>query len=151
MDVSLVEGDSQQWIVRNTDTPVSVDPRENGNRERKPSTLNFVEKHQIDIILKEICGTKKSVYQLNLTVENPAVFRSKTIELDTLLAFNFGYAVIIDGRLIIFRVQDHLRKLDLGRRGLSALYGSYKEMGNKLFKFDCFRSKDSGGTNAAHL
>jgi len=40
---------------------------------------------------------------------------------DPLMQFGFGYAVLAGKDLVMYRVQDHLRGMGLGRKGLMAL------------------------------
>lgn len=80
--------------------------------------LNVLEKWQINKVLEQFKNSK--VYQIALAVNKPEVFKSEG-ESDSLLSFNFAYAVIKDNELIMYRVQDHLRNMGLGRRGLSQL------------------------------
>jgi hypothetical protein len=41
---------------------------------------------------------------------------------DAILCFNFGFALIVDGKIGYFRVQNHLRKAGLGRQTLEVLF-----------------------------
>jgi hypothetical protein len=84
------------------------------------SGLNLLERRHI----KELLGDPKSleriqVWELRLHVENPF---AEAPDLEPhLRSFVFGYAVVKGGELLMFRVQDHLRNMELGRKGLEAL------------------------------
>jgi hypothetical protein len=65
-----------------------------------------------------------TVHRLELLVRHP-------IKKDPpLMTFGFGYAVMRGVELVMYRVQDHLRGMGLGRRGLVAL--AAKHAGTKL-------------------
>src|SRR6185436_18933773 len=76
--------------------------------------LNGHEQHQIaDEYVSG--GEDVVVYRLELLVRHP-------IRKDPpLITFGFGYAVMRGDELVMYRVQDHLRGMGLGRRGLVAL------------------------------
>ena len=76
--------------------------------------LNAHEQHQIaDKYVRD--GGDVTVYRLELLVRHP-------IRKDPpLMTFGFGYAVMRGEELVMYRVQDHLRGMGLGRRGLVAL------------------------------
>ena len=76
--------------------------------------LNGHEQHQIaDAYVSG--GEDVVVYRLELLVRHP-------IRKDPpLMTFGFGYAVMRGDELVMYRVQDHLRGMGLGRRGLVAL------------------------------
>ncbi len=57
-----------------------------------------------------------AVYALRLSVDPPvSQKRGRSFQ------FTFGFALVHDGGLLAFRVQDHLRQMGLGRRGLAKL------------------------------
>ncbi|HEX7238161.1 MAG TPA: patatin-like phospholipase family protein [Gammaproteobacteria bacterium] len=58
-----------------------------------------------------------SVYRLELLVRHPILDENE----EPLMTFGFGYAVMRGDELVMYRVQDHLRGMGLGRRGLVAL------------------------------
>jgi hypothetical protein len=76
--------------------------------------LNQHEQHQIaDQYVA--AGEDVVVYRLELLVRHP-------LKKDPpLVTFGFGYAVMRADELLMYRVQDHLRGMGLGRRGLLAL------------------------------
>jgi hypothetical protein len=78
--------------------------------------LNAHEQHQIaDAYVSG--GTDVTVYRLELRVRHPIVAKKEP----ALMTFGFGYAVMRGDELVMYRVQDHLRGMGLGRRGLVAL------------------------------
>jgi hypothetical protein len=85
--------------------------------------LNGHEQHQIAD--RYVSGDGDiSVYRLELLVRHP-------IKKDPpLITFGFGYAVLRGAELVMYRVQDHLRGMGLGRRGLVEL--AAKHAGAKL-------------------
>jgi len=78
--------------------------------------LNAHEQHQIG---DDYVGGDKgaAVYRLQLLVRHPIVDEKEP----PLMTFGFGYAVLRGDDLVMYRVQDHLRGMGLGRRGLVAL------------------------------
>jgi hypothetical protein len=62
-------------------------------------------------------GSELSVYRLELLVRHPIVDETEP----PLMTFGFGYAVMRGDELVMYRVQDHLRGMGLGRRGLVSL------------------------------
>jgi hypothetical protein len=42
------------------------------------------------------------------------------------LRFTFGFAVILDNEFVMFRIQDHLRKMGLGRQALRVLKNKHQ-------------------------
>jgi hypothetical protein len=85
--------------------------------------LNGHEQHQIAD--RYISGEGDiAVYRLELLVRHP-------IKKDPpLMTFGFGYAVMRGAELVMYRVQDHLRGMGLGRRGLVEL--AARHAGTKL-------------------
>ena len=85
--------------------------------------LNGHEQHQIaDRYVSGDGGI--TVYRLELLVRHP-------IKKDPpLMTFGFGYAVMRGDELVMYRVQDHLRGMGLGRRGLVEL--AAKHVGTRL-------------------
>ena len=78
--------------------------------------LNAHEQHQIaDAYVGGDTGA--GVYRLQLLVRHPIVDEKEP----PLMTFGFGYAVLRGDELAMYRVQDHLRGMGLGRRGLVAL------------------------------
>jgi hypothetical protein len=78
--------------------------------------LNAHEQHQIaDPYVSN--GADVTVYRLELRVRHPIVAKTEP----ALMTFGFGYAVLRGDELVMYRVQDHLRGMGLGRRGLVAL------------------------------
>ena len=76
--------------------------------------LNGHEQHQIEDAYVS-GGEDVVVYRLEVLVRHP-------IKKDPpLMTFGFGYAVMRGDELVMYRVQDHLRGMGLGRRGLVAL------------------------------
>lgn len=79
------------------------------------SGLNLHEQRMIEA-LPVGSGDNVEVYCLELRVRQPI---DETAE--PLIRFGFGYAVFDGPDLIMYRVQDHLRGMGLGRKGLVAL------------------------------
>ncbi len=85
-------------------------------------TLNFLEIEQLKSLSKiwenaGIDNNKVRLYQLNMVV--PKLLESSTG--DGLVNYSFGYAALYDNHVIAFRVQDHLRKMGLARKGLESI------------------------------
>ena len=79
------------------------------------SGLNLHERQMVaDLPLP--ADTQISIHRLELRVRNPIRPESKE-----LIKFGFGFAVVVGAELAMYRVQDHLRGLGLGRKGLQAL------------------------------
>ncbi|HET7924641.1 MAG TPA: hypothetical protein VFL30_07065, partial [Rhodanobacteraceae bacterium] len=76
--------------------------------------LNAHEQHQV-MDRYVAGGGDLSVYRLELLVRHPLEKEPP------LMTFGFGYAVMRGDELVMYRVQDHLRGMGLGRRGLVAL------------------------------
>ncbi len=77
--------------------------------------LNAHEQHQIaDPYVRGDNGDDLTVYRLELLVRHPLVDETQP----PLMTFGFGYAVMRGDELVMYRVQDHLRGMGLGRRGL---------------------------------
>jgi hypothetical protein len=94
--------------------------------------LNGHEQHQIADPYVSGDG-EMTVYRLELLVRHP-------IKKDPpLVTFGFGYAVTRGDELVMYRVQDHLRGMGLGRRGLVALLE--QRGGNRL----ALRARDVDG------
>ena len=85
--------------------------------------LNGHEQHQVAYAGG---GKDVTVYRLEVLVRHPIVAKEKP----PLMTFGFGYAVMRGDELVMYRVQDHLRGMGLGRRGLVALVAKCK--GGKL-------------------
>lgn len=99
-------------------------------------TLNALERQQIAHIIKNHCACTCTVYQLDLAVNKPKALGFPDNKSKPLFAFNFGYAVVSNNRLIMFRVQDHLRNMNLGRRGLKELLKEEKNRGLEFITED---------------
>jgi hypothetical protein len=84
------------------------------------SGLNLLERRHVKDLLKDLASFDRvQLFELELHVETPF---ADAPGLDAhLRSFVFGYAVVVDGELLMFRVQDHLRNMELGRNGLTAL------------------------------
>jgi hypothetical protein len=78
--------------------------------------LNAHEQHQI---ADPYVGGRGEidVYRMELLVRHPLADEKEP----PLMTFAFGYAVMRGDELVMYRVQDHLRGMGLGRRGLVAL------------------------------
>ena len=76
--------------------------------------LNAHEQHQV-MHPYVAGGDDIAVYRLELLVRHPLKTEPP------LMTFGFGYAVMRSDELVMYRVQDHLRGMGLGRRGLVAL------------------------------
>jgi hypothetical protein len=70
--------------------------------------------HEQQQIVDAYVGSGVTVYRLDLHVSHP-------IDDKALMTFGFGYAVMRGDELVLYRVQDHLRGMGLGRLGLVAL------------------------------
>lgn len=88
------------------------------------SGLNAHEQRQIEALGKFVSEKARrplerelTVYRLELHVRHPIV----DVDHKPLRTFGFGYAVVHGDQLVLYRVQDHLRGMGLGRRGLAAL------------------------------
>jgi hypothetical protein len=91
--------------------------------------LNEHEQHQV--LDGHVSGDEPvTVYRLELCVCHP--LRKKP----ALMTFGFGYAVMRGDKLVMYRVQDHLRGMGLGRRGLVALLVLVMEHGGRRLDFD---------------
>ncbi len=88
--------------------------------EKISPKLNALERWQLNQLI-ENHYTNKVVYQFNFSVIRPVVL-SQTDGTDTdLFSFCFGYALIEDNKVIMLRVQDHLRNMGLGRESIRKL------------------------------
>jgi hypothetical protein len=93
-----------------------VVPTEDGARKLEGKGLNRHEEGQVTK-LGALTDAGMSVYRLELQVIHP-IAEDKT---KPLMQFGFGYAVLAGQDLVMYRVQDHLRGMGLGRRGLVGL------------------------------
>jgi hypothetical protein len=91
-------------------------PAKDGARSLDGSGLNRHEQRQVSQ-LGALADHDVTVYRLELHVRHP-IAEDKA---DTLMQFGFGYAVLKGKDLVMYRVQDHLRGMGLGRKGLVAL------------------------------
>jgi hypothetical protein len=80
------------------------------------SGLNGHEQRQVAALLAKY-GPGLRVYRLELLVRHPIVDKTEP----PLMRFGFGYAAMRGDELVMYRVQDHLRGMGLGRRGLVEL------------------------------
>lgn len=94
-----------------------------GEAAFEQSGLNAHEQRQIEALhafvktLAPPLTGELTVYRLELHVRHPIVdARHKPLR-----TFGFGYAVLRGDDLVLYRVQDHLRGMGLGREGLAAL------------------------------
>jgi hypothetical protein len=87
-----------------------------GERELAGSGLNRHEQRQVAALVAER-GADVDVYRLELHVRHPIAEDGAA----PLMTFGFGYAVLRGDELSMYRVQDHLRGMGLGRKGLVAL------------------------------
>jgi predicted acylesterase/phospholipase RssA len=108
------------------DVKLAPVPVQGGAGERFDGTgLNLHERAQLYALLKDVGdGREPRVYELRLEVPTPV--RSDPSEdpatpAATLRTFVFGYALLKGDELVMFRVQDHLRRMTLGRRALACL------------------------------
>jgi hypothetical protein len=93
--------------------------------ELETAGLNRHEQHQVaDAYVRR--GGDITLYRLELRVRHPIKKEPP------LMTFGFGYAVMRGDELVVYRVQDHLRGMGLGRRGLVALV---KERNGKRLAF----------------
>jgi hypothetical protein len=60
------------------------------------------------------------------------------------MRFNFGFAVVYENRLVLFRVQDHLRKMGLARQALRALVHQHKIRGFNKALLESFANAAPG-------
>ncbi|GAB4197362.1 MAG: hypothetical protein Tsb002_31470 [Wenzhouxiangellaceae bacterium] len=77
------------------------------------SEFNFYEREQLRLILAQPKCAHARVYTLRLGIEDNAG--------GDLMNYIYGYAVVVNDRVIAFRVQDHLRRMGLAQRGLRKL------------------------------
>ncbi len=90
------------------------------------SRLNLVERTQIATLFQTagLAGRDVTVVRLDMRVTRPLVETPGSPD-DLLRSFAFGYALVADDELVMYRVQDHLRDMGLGRSGLEALLAEY--------------------------
>jgi hypothetical protein len=89
------------------------------------SGLNRHEQRQVATLLAGRPGAHVEVFRLELHVRHPIDDENEP----PLMTFGYGYAVLAGDRLVMYRVQDHLRGMGLGRKGLVALV---RQSGRKL-------------------
>jgi hypothetical protein len=82
------------------------------------SGLNLLEQEQVKTLTAGLALNEVSLYRLELRVEIKLVEDQPARVLRT---FVYGYALFQNDELLMFRVQDHLRTMDLGRQGLTRL------------------------------
>jgi hypothetical protein len=87
-----------------------------GERELGASGLNRHEQRQVAELVRDRRDAV-DVFRLELHVRHPIADAAA----QPLVTFGFGYAVLGGDRLLLYRVQDHLRGMGLGRKGLVAL------------------------------
>ena len=81
-----------------------------------PDFLNFLEREQIETFLEYGKVTVRDVAQFELSVAGTAIGQN---EAKKILRFGFGYALLgADDRVVLMRIQDHLRTMGLGREAL---------------------------------
>ena len=103
-----------------------------GLMSREKDFLNFLEREQVRLYLAyggvgSDIEVRQAV-QLRLALHDAFEEQAKP-----LLRFGFGYALLDGaGRLVLFRVQDHLRRMGLGRRALLRLAEEANEVGRRL-------------------
>ncbi len=95
-------------------------PKKGSHRDFEKHRLNPHEQSQVDKLGELIAGDL-TVYRLELHVQHPIDATG-----DPLMQFGFGYAVLHGTDLVMYRVQDHLRGMGLGREGLVALVKEIK-------------------------
>jgi hypothetical protein len=93
-----------------------VVPDKDGHRDIASTGLNRHEQRQVDA-LRVVDEQGVVVYRLDLHVRHPITGP----DADPLMQFGFGYAVLRGDNLVMYRVQDHLRGMGLGRKGLEEL------------------------------
>jgi hypothetical protein len=76
--------------------------------------LNFVEWQQICAILGEQYDSRIAVFRMSLELDVGGINRPN-------VKLPVAYAVVEDNKLLMYRVQDHVRKMGLGRQGLLLL------------------------------
>jgi hypothetical protein len=87
-----------------------------GGRSLEGSGLNRHEQRHVTQ-LGAVDDRDTTVYRLELQVRHPIA----DDDVAPLVQFGFGYAVVKGNDLVMYRVQDHLRGMGLGRSGLVAL------------------------------
>jgi Patatin-like phospholipase len=101
-----------------------------GKQDLAGSGLNRHEQRQVVALLEYRPAADVEVFRLELHVRHPIFDEDEP----PLMTFGFGYAVLSGNRLAMYRVQDHLRGMGLGRKGLVALVrhrgGRKLEFGN---------------------
>jgi hypothetical protein len=96
-------------------------PNEAGDRSFAGSGLNSHEQRQIEK-LGALTDHVMTVHRLELHVRHPIAEAGAK----PLIQFGFGYALLKGDDLVMYRVQDHLRGMGLGRKGLVALVEARK-------------------------
>jgi hypothetical protein len=96
-------------------------PNEADVRNFAGSGLNSHEQRQI-AKLGTMADGAITVHRLELHVRHPIA----EADAKPLMQFGFGYAVLKGDDLVMYRVQDHLRGMGLGRKGLVALVEKHK-------------------------
>jgi hypothetical protein len=85
--------------------------------------FNLLEREHLNRLLaalaEEQSAAASKVYELRLHVDQPVPGVGQA----ELRAFVFGYALVAGDELVMFRVQDHLRQMSLGRLALTKLLG----------------------------
>lgn len=97
--------DSDDWAVTEKLLKQAEDDR----------SLNFLELNLVRAIVDVNRSPEHKIYVLKLPVRDPMVGDKIRIE------FTFGFAIVVGKKLAYFRIQDHLRNMGFGRRGLTAL------------------------------
>lgn len=97
--------------------PAAVDAFDEGLEARGLTFLNFFEREHVRLFLRYASVAVRRVVQPELALYG--------VGGKPLLRFAFAYALIDDrGHVVLYRVQDHLRRMGLGRRGLARLMES---------------------------
>jgi hypothetical protein len=92
------------------------------------SGLNRHEQRQVATLLGGRPAAHVEVFRLELHVRHPIDDENEP----PLMTFGYGYAVLAGDRLVMYRVQDHLRGMGLGRKGLVALV---RQRGGRKLEF----------------
>jgi hypothetical protein len=106
------------------------------NEAKEKQCLNFLEAELIADFCRENCSLQD---ELNLWVMEIVVYDTEKSPGDAVreasanLTFTFGFALVdAQGRIVYFRVQDHLRKMGLARKGMKRMMQQAIHEGRRL-------------------
>ncbi len=106
-------------LPRSEDGPVSAAEIAEMASAEGERHLNFYEWEQVALYQRHGSCPVASIQQLILSVAGSS---AASADGEELFVFGFGYALLdAEGRILLFRIQDHLRKMSLGRQALRQL------------------------------